>query len=72
MYRIFLGAMRECFRARKIGNFSLKSNKQTNWDYASNVVLKRYIDKVDKSVLFEDVTLQMEAKLWAGLYNKES
>jgi elongation factor 2 kinase len=58
--------MRECFRSMKLGNFSLKHD----WNHASAVVLKRYIDEVDDSVLFEDVTLQMEAKIWAGLYNK--
>lgn len=60
--------MRECFRAKKMGNFSMKNN----WAYASNVVLKRYLDEVDTTVLFDDVVLQMEAKLWAGLYNKQN
>ena len=57
--------MRECYRAQKLGNFSMKSD----WKYASNVVLKKYIEDVDKSVLFEDITLQMESKLWANEYN---
>lgn len=60
--------MRECFRAQKLGNFSLKSD----WKYASNVVLKKYIEDVDKSVLFEDITLQMESKLWANEYNRRN
>ena len=60
--------MRECYRAQKLGNFSLKSN----WKYASNVVLKKYIEDVDKSVLFEDITLQMESKLWANEYNRRN
>jgi elongation factor 2 kinase len=63
-----LGAMRECYRAQKLGNFSLKSD----WKYASNVVLKKYIEDVDKSVLFEDITLQMESKLWANEYNRRN
>lgn len=60
------GAMRKCFRAKKLGNFSMKSD----WALASNVVCKQYLEDVDPEVLFEDITLQMEAKLWAGLYNK--
>lgn len=60
--------MRECYRAQKLGNFSLKSD----WKYASNVVLKKYIEDVDKSVLFEDITLQMESKLWANEYNRRN
>ena len=63
-----LGAMRECYRAQKLGNFSLKSD----WKYSSNVVLKKYIEDVDKSVLFEDITLQMESKLWANEYNRRN
>ena len=60
--------MRGCYRAQKLGNFSLKSD----WKYASNVVLKKYIEDVDKSVLFEDITLQMESKLWANEYNRRN
>ena len=65
---MYSGAMRECYRAQKLGNFSLKAD----WKYASNVVLKKYIEEVEKSVLFEDVTLQMEAKLWANEYNRRN
>ncbi|CAH8646928.1 unnamed protein product [Schistosoma mattheei] len=36
------GAMRECFRAKKLSNFSHCSD----WSYASNHVAKRYIEKV--------------------------
>ncbi|CBY34062.1 unnamed protein product [Oikopleura dioica] len=60
--------MRECYRAQKLGNFSMKSD----WKYASNVVLKKYIEDVDKSVLFEDITLQMESKIWANEYNRRN
>lgn len=31
---------------------------------------KRYIEPVDRSVYFEDVQLQMEAKLWGEEYNR--
>lgn len=31
---------------------------------------KRYIEPVDRDVFFEDVRLQMEAKLWGEEYNR--
>ena len=40
------------------------------WETASNVVLKRYKEAVDTPTLFEDVKLQMEAKMYSQLYNK--
>ncbi|XP_046710103.1 eukaryotic elongation factor 2 kinase isoform X5 [Silurus meridionalis] len=60
------GAMRECFRTKKLSNFSHSSN----WKSASNYVAKRYMETVDREVYFEDVRLQMEAKLWGEEYNR--
>ncbi|XP_075312948.1 eukaryotic elongation factor 2 kinase isoform X6 [Odontesthes bonariensis] len=60
------GAMRECFRSKKLSNFSHSSN----WKMASNYVAKRYMETVDRNVYFEDVRLQMEAKLWGEEYNR--
>ncbi|KAJ8246351.1 hypothetical protein GJAV_G00266760 [Gymnothorax javanicus] len=60
------GAMRECFRAKKLSNFS-HSNK---WKASSNYVAKRYIQPVAREVYMEDVRLQMEAKLWGEEYNR--
>ncbi|CAL9699256.1 unnamed protein product [Knipowitschia caucasica] len=60
------GAMRECFRTKKLSNFSHSSN----WKSASNYVAKRYMEPVDRDVYFEDVRLQMEAKLWGEEYNR--
>uniref|UniRef100_A0A8C9XEA0 Eukaryotic elongation factor 2 kinase n=1 Tax=Sander lucioperca TaxID=283035 RepID=A0A8C9XEA0_SANLU len=60
------GAMRECFRTKKLSNFSHCSN----WKSASNYVTKRYMETVDRNVYFEDVKLQMEAKLWGEEYNR--
>ncbi|XP_041829007.1 eukaryotic elongation factor 2 kinase isoform X2 [Melanotaenia boesemani] len=60
------GAMRECFRTKKLSNFSHSSN----WKTASNYVAKRYMETVDRDVYFEDVRLQMEAKLWGEEYNR--
>ncbi|XP_074476956.1 eukaryotic elongation factor 2 kinase isoform X3 [Sebastes fasciatus] len=60
------GAMRECFRTKKLSNFS----HSNNWKSASNYVSKRYMETVDRNVYFEDVRLQMEAKLWGEEYNR--
>ncbi|CAF88782.1 unnamed protein product, partial [Tetraodon nigroviridis] len=51
---------------KKLSNFSHRSN----WKMASNYVSKRYLETVDRNVYFEDVRLQMEAKLWGEEYNR--
>nr|pir hypothetical protein F42A10.4 - Caenorhabditis elegans [Caenorhabditis elegans] len=58
------GAMRECYRLKKC------SKHGTSQDWSSNYVAKRYICQVDRRVLFDDVRLQMDAKLWAEEYNR--
>ncbi|XP_051968113.1 eukaryotic elongation factor 2 kinase isoform X2 [Xyrauchen texanus] len=60
------GAMRECYRAKKLSNFSHSSK----WKSASNYVAKSYMETVDREVYFEDVKLQMEAKLWGEEFNR--
>ncbi|KAM5328884.1 eukaryotic elongation factor 2 kinase isoform 2-T3 [Glossophaga mutica] len=60
------GAMRECFRTKKLSNFL----HTQQWKGASNYVAKRYIESVDRDVYFEDTRLQMEAKLWGEEYNR--
>ncbi|CAB1338228.1 unnamed protein product [Coregonus sp. 'balchen'] len=54
------------FCRKKLSNFSHSSN----WKSACNYVTKRYMEPVDKDVYFEDVRLQMEAKLWGEEYNR--
>ncbi|THD22045.1 Elongation factor 2 kinase [Fasciola hepatica] len=63
------GAMRECFRLKKLPQFGVHAN---DWHYASNYVAKRYINTVDKQVYFDDVRLQMEAKLWGEAFNRQN
>jgi len=61
------GAMRECFRMKKLSNFS----HNTDWAKDSNnYVAKRYMDEADRDIYFQDVKLQMDAKLWAEEYNR--
>ena len=51
--------MRECFRAKKLGNFS----KKHDWNRASNVVIKRYKEEVDEAVLFEATISNLNIKI---------
>ncbi|XP_076804356.1 eukaryotic elongation factor 2 kinase-like isoform X2 [Clavelina lepadiformis] len=60
------GAMRECFRAKKLSNFG----HTHDWTTAINCVVKRYMESATRKTLFEDVRLQMDAKLWGEEYNK--
>lgn len=51
---------------KKLSNFL----HAQQWRAASNYVAKRYLEPVDRGVYFEDVRLQMEAKLWGQEYNR--
>uniref|UniRef100_A0AAY4BKR8 Eukaryotic elongation factor 2 kinase n=1 Tax=Denticeps clupeoides TaxID=299321 RepID=A0AAY4BKR8_9TELE len=51
---------------KKLSNFSHSSK----WKSASNYVAKRYMETVARDVYFEDVRLQMEAKLWGEEFNR--
>jgi elongation factor 2 kinase len=62
------GAMRECYRLKKLSNFSAHKD----WKHAHNYVAKRYMEDVDRDVYFEDVRLQMDAKLWGEEYNNHN
>ncbi|XP_078319080.1 eukaryotic elongation factor 2 kinase-like isoform X2 [Crassostrea virginica] len=62
------GAMRQCFRLKKISTFS----RSGDWSHAQNYVAKRYIEEVDRDVYFQDVRLQMDAKVWGEEYNRHN
>jgi len=64
------GAMRECFRMKKLSNFS----HSTDWHRDSNnFVAKRYMEKsIDRDNYFQDVKLQMDAKLWGEEFNRHN
>uniref|UniRef100_A0A0P4WKS3 Eukaryotic elongation factor 2 kinase n=1 Tax=Scylla olivacea TaxID=85551 RepID=A0A0P4WKS3_SCYOL len=62
------GAMRECFRMKKLSNFS-----KDDWERAHNYVAKRYMDlNTPRETYFDDVRLQMDAKLWGEEYNRHN
>ncbi|XP_040571934.1 eukaryotic elongation factor 2 kinase isoform X2 [Lepeophtheirus salmonis] len=65
------GAMRECFRMKKLSNFC--SDGQDWKSDCNNYVAKRYMDEEVKSkTYYDDVKLQMDAKLWGEEYNRQN
>ncbi|CAD5123761.1 DgyrCDS12072 [Dimorphilus gyrociliatus] len=60
------GALRECFRLKKLSSWT----NRHDWKHAHNYVSKRYMEEVEREVYFEDVQLQMDAKLWGEEYNR--
>uniref|UniRef100_A0A915C9A2 Alpha-type protein kinase domain-containing protein n=1 Tax=Parascaris univalens TaxID=6257 RepID=A0A915C9A2_PARUN len=62
------GAMRECYRLKKLSAF----RRNDQWEQAQNYVAKKYIRLVDRQVVFEDVKLQMDSKLWAEEFNRHN
>lgn len=62
------GAMRQCFRLKKLSKF-LHSE---DWKHTDNYVAKHYMEDVERQVYFDDVQLQMDAKLWGEEYNRHN
>jgi len=64
------GAMRECFRMKKLSNFSMSNDWARD---SNNFVAKSYMDgTTPRETYFEDVKLQMDAKLWGEEYNRHN
>jgi len=64
------GAMRECFRMKKLSNFSHSQDWQRD---CNNYVAKRYMEEeTERDTYFQDVRLQMDAKLWGEEYNRHN
>ncbi|XP_018013401.1 eukaryotic elongation factor 2 kinase isoform X2 [Hyalella azteca] len=62
------GAMRECFRMKKLSNFC-----HDDWSKAHNYVAKRYMNEATPpQTYYDDVKLQMDAKLWGEEYNRHN
>ena len=53
---------------KKLSKFS----QHPDWNNASNYVAKRYMKEVSREVYFEDVKLQLDAKLWGEVYSKHN
>lgn len=55
--------------SKKISSFS----RSRDWKHAHNYVAKRYMAQgVGREVYFEDVRLQMDAKLWGEEFNRHN
>lgn len=63
------GAMRACFRLKKLSHFVHKAS----WEHAGNYVAKSYMDPtIPRQRYFDDAKLQMDAKLWAEIFNRHN
>lgn len=51
---------------KKLSNFGTN----TDWESSTMCVVKKYMEDTDRKSLFDDVRLQMDAKLWGEEYNK--
>ncbi|KXZ51661.1 hypothetical protein GPECTOR_11g114 [Gonium pectorale] len=61
------GAMRECYAAKKLSTFT----HNVDWHKAQNMVAKRYKKEgVRRSVYYNDVLVQMDAKMLGEMYNR--
>ncbi|KRZ50234.1 Eukaryotic elongation factor 2 kinase [Trichinella nativa] len=65
------GAMRICYRLKKCPG--VHGDVPSDWSKATNFVAKRYIaQSVSRETYFEDVRLQMDAKLWSDEFNRHN
>ncbi|KRY01949.1 Eukaryotic elongation factor 2 kinase, partial [Trichinella pseudospiralis] len=65
------GAMRMCYRLKKCPG--VHGDVPGDWSKATNFVAKRYIaQSVTRETYFEDVRLQMDAKLWSDEFNRHN
>jgi elongation factor 2 kinase len=63
------GAMRECFRMKKMSQQQSSAFFRMDWSMCGNYVAKRYLDSsISSQVYWDDIQLQMESKAWAFRY----
>jgi len=68
------GAMRECFRMKKMDRYCPNADWKRD---SNNYVAKRYkegpsSEDVDRQTYFDDIQMQMDAKLWGEEYNRHN
>lgn len=56
------------FFRKKLSNYA----GAENWNHTHNFVAKRYMEEVEREVYFQDVKLQMDAKLWGEEYSRHN
>ena len=45
---------------------------RTDWKHAPNFVVKSYMETVDREIYFQDVRLQMDAKIWGEEFSRHN
>ena len=64
------GAMRECFRMKKMSQVSATFFYKMDWEACNNYVAKRYlIEETERETYFSDIEMQMLSKRDARQYN---
>ena len=64
------GAMRECFRMKKMSQVNAHFFFNMRWEDCNNYVAKRYMKRdTPASIYFDDIKMQMVSKRYARLYN---
>ena len=63
------GAMRECYRMKKMSQVSASYFYRMNWEDCNNYVAKRYLQDVSDDVYWMDIKMQMVSKRYARQYN---
>jgi len=65
------GAMRECFRMKKMDKYCPNADWKKD---SNNYVAKRYKSSeiVERQTYFDDIQMQMDAKLWGEEYNRHN
>ena len=64
------GAMRQCYRAKKLSFGYVQRFHALDWKKAQNFVVKSYKTEGDAARAFDDVRLQAEASLYADKFNE--
>ena len=64
------GAMRECYRMKKMSQVNAHFFFHMNWEDCNNYVAKRYMKPgTTRDIYFDDIKMQMVSKRYARLYN---
>ena len=64
------GAMRECYRMKKMSQVSAAFFYKANWQECNNYVAKRYlVEGTERETYFSDIEMQMVSKRFARKYN---
>ena len=67
------GAMRECYRMKKMSQVNAHFFYSMDWKDCNNYVAKRYIARdTPRDTYFNDIKMQMVSKKYARMYNQHA